>query len=109
MTGHDAFEYLPRTVEFFRGLAEGRLLPRWAPDLSSGYGQPFFLFNPPVIYYVTSAFHALGWSVVASLNLAALALLAVAGIGMYPLCSRVSLATPEGWPPARPTSLPPSC
>ncbi len=83
MTGHDAFEYLPRTAEFFRGLAEGRLLPRWAPDLSSGYGQPFFLFNPPVIYYVTSAFHGLGYPIVASLNLAALALLAVAGIGMY--------------------------
>ena len=80
--GHDAFEYLPRTAEFFRGLAEGQLLPRWAPDLSSGYGQPFFLFNPPLIYYVTSAFHGLGYPIVASLNLAALALLAVAGIGM---------------------------
>lgn len=83
MAGHDAFEYLPRTAEFFRGLAEGRLLPRWAPDLSGGYGQPFFLFNPPVIYYVTSAFHGLGFSIVASMNLAALALLAAAGIGMY--------------------------
>jgi 4-amino-4-deoxy-L-arabinose transferase-like glycosyltransferase len=83
MAGHDAFEYLPRTAEFFRGLAEGRLLPRWAPDLSSGYGQPFFLFNPPVVYYVTSAFHGLGYPIVASLNLAALALLSVAGIGMY--------------------------
>ncbi|MBN1139396.1 MAG: YfhO family protein, partial [Anaerolineae bacterium] len=83
MTGHDAFEYLPRTAEFFRGLAEGRLLPHWAPDLSSGYGQPFFLFNPPVIYYVTSAFHGLGYPIVASLNLAALALLAVTGLGMY--------------------------
>ena len=83
MTGHDAFEYLPRTVEFFRGLVEGQMLPRWAPDLSSGYGQPFFLFNPPAIYYVTSAFHGLGYPIVASLNLAALVLLAVAGIGMY--------------------------
>ncbi len=83
MAGHDAFEYLPRTAEFFRGLAEGRLLPRWAPDLSGGYGQPFFLFNPPAVYYVTSAFHGLGLSIVASMNLAALALLAVAGIGMY--------------------------
>jgi len=83
MTGHDALEYLPRTAEFYRGLSEGQIFPRWAPDLSSGYGQPFFLFNPPAIYYVASAFHALGYPIVASLNLAALALLVVGGIGMY--------------------------
>ncbi len=83
MTGHDALEYLPRAVEFYRGLQEGEILPRWAPDLSRGYGQPFFLFNPPLVYYLTSAFHALGTSFVASLNLTCLLLLALAGLGMY--------------------------
>ena len=83
MTGHDALEYLPRAVEFYRGLREGEFLPRWAPDLSQGYGQPFFLFNPPLVYYLTSAFHALGASFVASLNLTCFLLLALAGVGMY--------------------------
>lgn len=85
MSGHDALEYLPRTVEFYRALSEGQLLPRWAPDLSGGYGQPFFIFNPPLIYYAASAWHALGFSLVASLDLACLALLALAGLGMSTL------------------------
>ncbi len=83
MSGHDALEYLPRTVEFYQELGAGRLLPRWAPDLSSGYGQPFFIFNPPFIYYAASVFHALGFSLVASLDLACLGLLALGGLGMY--------------------------
>ncbi len=83
MTGHDALEYLPRTVEFYRGLQEGQVLPRWAPDLSWGYGQPFFLFNPPLVYYMASAFHALGLGYVTSLDLTCLLLLALAGLGMY--------------------------
>ncbi len=83
MTGHDALEYLPRATEFYRGLQEGEILPRWAPDLSQGYGQPFFLFNPPLVYYLTSAFHAMGASLVASLNLTCFLLLALAGLGMY--------------------------
>ncbi len=83
MSGHDALEYLPRAVEFYRGLQEGRLFPGWAPDLSRGYGQPFFLFNPPVVYYLAALFHALGTSLVVALNLACLALLLLAGLGMY--------------------------
>jgi hypothetical protein len=82
MNGHDAFEYLPRTIEFYRGLEEGQIFPRWAPDLGGGHGYPFFIFNPPLIYYAASAFHALGLSVVASLDLACLALLALGGLGM---------------------------
>ncbi len=83
MSGHDALEYLPRAVEFYRALQAGQIPPRWAPDLSQGYGQPFFLFNPPLIYALTAVFHALGASLVASLNWACLLLLALAGLGMY--------------------------
>jgi uncharacterized membrane protein len=83
MSGHDALEYLPRAVEFYQGLAAGQLLPRWAPDLSGGYGQPLFNFNPPLFYYVSALFHALGSGFVASQNLACFALLQLAGLGMY--------------------------
>lgn len=95
MSGHDALEYLPRAVEFYRGLAEGHLWPGWAPDLSGGYGQPFFLFNPPVIYFLAALFHALGSSLVVALNLACLALLLLAGLGMY-LFARELFGRPGG-------------
>lgn len=83
MSGHDALEYLPRNVEFYEGLRAGQLLPRWAPDLNAGYGEPFFNFNPPGIYYLSAFFHGLGFSFVAAANLACFALLLLAGLGMY--------------------------
>lgn len=88
MAGHDALEYLPRNQEFFHLLQSGYWFPRWAPDFGGGYGQPFFLFNPPVFYYVSSLFRFLGFGLGASGSLAALALLLIAGTGMYALASR---------------------
>jgi hypothetical protein len=87
MDGHDALIYLPRATEFYQGLQAGQVLPRWAPDLSNGYGQPHFNFRPPLFYYVSALFHALGWSFVAAQNLALLALLGAAGLGMYLLAA----------------------
>jgi hypothetical protein len=87
MAGHDTFGYLVRNVEFYQALTGGQVLPRWAPDLSGGHGEPFFNFNPPLIYYLSAFFHALGFSFIASENLACLVLLQVAGLGMYRLAS----------------------
>ncbi|GEM_PF-180243 len=83
MSGHDTLEYLPRNVEFSRGLAAGQLLPRWAPDLNAGRGEPFFSFNPPVVYFVSALFHALGFSFVAAESLTCLTILLLAALGMY--------------------------
>ena len=60
-SGHDANEYLPRMVEFHENIAHGILLPRWAPDFSHGAGQPLFLFNPPMFYYLAELWHLLGF------------------------------------------------
>lgn len=87
MSGHDALEYLPRSEEFFSLLASGQWFPRWAPDLSAGHGEPFFSFNPPMIYYLTAAFHALGANFVAAEDLASFALLLTASLGMYALAA----------------------
>jgi hypothetical protein len=89
MNGHDALVYLPRAVEFYRGLGAGQLFPRWAPDLSAGYGQPFFNFNPPLFYYLSAFFHVIGFSFVGAQNLAIFILLLVAGLGMYLLAGEV--------------------
>ncbi len=48
--GHDAFEYFPRVLEAHRNVAAGVALFRWAPDLGRGYGQPLFIFRPPLFY-----------------------------------------------------------
>lgn len=81
--GHDSLAYLPRNVEFWQGLKAGQIFPRWAPDLAAGYGEPTFNYNPPVFYYLSACFHALGFGFIASEDLAAFALLALAGLGMY--------------------------
>jgi hypothetical protein len=89
MSGHDALAYLPRPIEFQRALSGGQLFPRWAPDLSGGYGQPYFNFNPPLLYYAATAIHALGFSFVAGQNLMIFALLWLAGVGMYALAADI--------------------
>lgn len=81
--GHDALEYLPRVVEFHENIRHGIFLPRWAPDLSSGQGQPLFLFNPPLFYYLCELFHLAGLSFVASMNAACIALILAAAASMF--------------------------
>lgn len=83
MAGHDSLAYLPRFVEFWENLKHGIIVPRWAPDLGAGYGEPTFNFNPPLLYYLGSFFHALGFTFIASENLAIFALLLTASVGMY--------------------------
>lgn len=83
LDGHDSLAYLPRNVEFWEGLKAGQIFPRWAPDLGAGYGEPTFNFNPPAFYYLSAFFHAFGVGFIASEDLAAFTLLALAGAGMY--------------------------
>ncbi len=94
MWGHDALEYLPRSEEFYKLLSAGTLVPHWAPDLSAGYGQPFFVFNPPLVYYLTAAFHWFGFTFVAAGNLTSFTLIVLAAYGMYLLAQ--SFFGPKG-------------
>lgn len=89
MSGHDSLAYLPRYVEFYENLRHGEIVPRWASDLGAGYGEPTFNFNPPLLYYLVAAFHALGFTFIAAENLAIFALLLTAGIGMYLFASSI--------------------
>jgi Dolichyl-phosphate-mannose-protein mannosyltransferase len=81
--GHDATEYLPRQVEFHEDISHGILLPRWAPDLSNGAGQPLFLFNPPMIYYLAEIWRLLGFEYVTSLNLACVLIVLMSAVGIF--------------------------
>jgi hypothetical protein len=94
--GHDSFEYFPRVIETHQNVANGILLPRWAPDLGNGYGQPVFIFRPPLFYWVAEALHLVGWNVVASVNLACVALVLAAAWAMFAL-GRLYYGETGGW------------
>ena len=81
--GHDVLQYLPRLVEFHENLRHGILLPRWAPDFGSGQGQPLFLLNPPLFYYISALFHFAGFSFIASMNAACIVLILASAASMF--------------------------
>ncbi|HEY0140916.1 MAG TPA: YfhO family protein [Thermoanaerobaculia bacterium] len=81
--GHDALQYLPRVTEFHENIRHGILLPRWAPNLGSGQGQPLFLLNPPLFYYLTEAFHLVGLPLVTAMNAACVLLIFAAAASMF--------------------------
>jgi hypothetical protein len=80
ISGHDATAYPPRLVEMARAVGDGHFPPIWAPDLSSGHGQPLFEFCPPLPYWIALPFHAVGFGLTDSLQLG-LALLCLLGAG----------------------------
>lgn len=51
---HDGEYHIIRIVEFSRMLEAGYFVPRWAPDVNSGYGIPIFEFHYPFPDYVGS-------------------------------------------------------
>jgi hypothetical protein len=96
LDGHDAFEYFPRLTEFHENISNGIFLPRWAPDLSNGSGQPLFLFNPPLIYYAGEFWHLLGFSFVTAMNLACAMVVLATAASMF-LLGRLYFGESAGW------------
>lgn len=96
LDGHDAFEYFPRLTEFHENISNGILLPRWAPDLVHGNGEPFFLFNPPLIYYLGELWHWLGFSFVASMNLTCIVVVLGSAWATF-LLGRLYFGNRGGW------------
>src|SRR5262249_39672473 len=82
VSGHDAFSYAPRLVEFHENIRNGVLLPRWAPDLGNGGGQPLFLFNPPLIYYLAEIWYLLGCQTTTAYNLACVVIIVASAVFM---------------------------
>ncbi len=69
--------------EFDRGIQDGVLYPRWAPDFTFGYGYPFFNIYGPLPSYLGEALHLAGLDFVGAVK-AVFALAAIgAALGMY--------------------------
>ena len=83
--GHDALEYPVRQVEFHECLRQGILWPQWAPDLSNGFGQPLFVFSPPLFYWLAEPFYALGLPLHRALPMAVFVLLLLSALFAYRL------------------------
>ncbi len=94
--GDDALGYLPRQVEFHQNLAQGTLLPRWAPDLDRGAGQPLFLFVPPLLHYIAEGWHVVIPEMQAAINLAVVTLIVLLAAGMF-LLGRLHFGTAGGF------------
>src|SRR6188768_4111517 len=95
-SGHDVLNYIARLSEFQENIRHGILLPRWAPDLSKGNGQPIFLFAPPAIFYLGSFWNLLGFDLATSVDLAAAVIVIASGCFMFLFC-RLLFGNAGGW------------
>ena len=80
--GIDAVAYPPRVIEIDQSLRH-QFPPLWAPDLSSGHGQPLFEFSPPLLYFAALPLFRLGFSLSDSLQLALAMMFALGAIAIY--------------------------
>ena len=94
--GHDTFSYHPRLVEFHENIIHGILLPRWAPDLEAGAGQPLFLFTSPLPYYTAEIWHLAGFDSVVSFSLTAVAAIIASAAFMF-LFADYQFGRKAGW------------
>ena len=83
VSGGDVGLYIPRLVEFHENLKDGIWLPRWAPDLSHGHGQPLFVFVPPLVQYLGEFWILLGLDAPVALRYVAVAAVVTASISMF--------------------------
>src|ERR1051325_1687109 len=83
LSGHDSLFYPPRATVFYTGLREGMLLPRWTQEFAFGYGEPYFNFNAPILYYLSSLFRFCGCGPIRAITLSCFTLLLAAGLAMY--------------------------
>ena len=80
-----ALFHVYRAVVFAAAQADGWFYPRWVPGVNGGLGGPLFTFYSPLIYFLMTAFHAVGipfaltWRLVVALSFIA------ASAGMFGL------------------------
>lgn len=59
---HEYIHALVRFSEFHTAFTEGQFPPRWASNMTAGFGYPFFTFFPPLSFFIAEIFHLIGFS-----------------------------------------------
>ena len=59
---HDSEYHLVRLIHFFTEITKGQFPVRLSSELAHGYGYPVFNFFYPLIYYLSSLIHLIGFS-----------------------------------------------
>ena len=72
-----------RMFSFYSSLKEGVLIPSWAGELNATYGNPLFLFDYTLPYYIICAMHFLGMSFIDATKIYLGLTLYLSGIFMY--------------------------
>ena len=80
---HDGMDHIARIANFYKGLSEGNIFPRWGENLNWGYGHPILMFLYPLSSYASSFFHLLGNSYVDSLKFVFAIGFVSSGLTMY--------------------------
>jgi len=75
--------HIYRIMSFYDSLKEGILMPSWAAELNATYGNPLFIFNYSLPYYVVSFFHLIGFSFISGMKIYLGLNLYLSGIFMY--------------------------
>ncbi|MEI8345238.1 MAG: hypothetical protein WCG06_04115, partial [Candidatus Omnitrophota bacterium] len=84
--GHDLPFQLTLVAEYASCLGQGVFPVRWAPHLEAGYGNPMFIFSPPLFPLVASVWALLsGGQLLIGIKAALLILKFIGLLGMYRL------------------------
>ncbi len=92
VAGHDSLAYPPRLAEFAKIIGDHQFPPIWAPDLSSGHGQPLFEFSPPLIYAAALPFFKCGMGLADSLQFGLIVLFAIGTVSVYLIGRKMSFS-----------------
>jgi uncharacterized membrane protein len=80
---HDGIDHVARIANFYQGLKEGILFPRWGGNLNWGFGHPVLMFLYPLPSYFTSLFHFFHFSLINSVKIVFGLSFIASGITMY--------------------------
>ncbi|MGB8644146.1 MAG: hypothetical protein WCF84_02840 [Anaerolineae bacterium] len=89
MFAHDARHTVYFMQMFDAALREGALYPRWATDMTFGYGYPVWIILAPLPYYLIELFHLTGLDFPTAIKAAEAVGLVGSGLTMYLFARRV--------------------
>jgi hypothetical protein len=91
LTGHAVFScthadsvlYVNWARQVADSLASGVILPRWMPESHRGYGNPTFIFYPPLVIYLTALVKLASGDLYFAIAVVKLLALSLSGLFMY--------------------------